>query len=143
MSTQSWHHRFLDLAKLVSSWSKDPSTKVGAVIVDTKNRIVSIGFNGFPVGIDDDNRLSDRMLKYEIIVHAESNAIMFANKSLENCTLYTYPFEPCSRCASIIIQSGITKVVTLKNKTDRWEKDFELSRQLFKETNIILEYLND
>lgn len=143
MSTPNWDHRFLDLAKLVSTWSKDPSTQVGAVIVDSKNRVVSVGFNGFPVGVIDDNRLLEREIKYEMIVHAECNAIMFATKSLEGCTLYTFPFQPCSRCASIIIQSGITRVVTLQTNIERWKNDFELAQQLFQETHIKLEYLYD
>jgi len=142
MNLQKWDIRFLELAKLVSSWSKDPSTKVGAVITDNKNRIVSVGYNGFPTGIEDDDRLNNRDTKYKIIIHGEMNAINFANKNLEHCTLYTYPFEPCSRCASIIIQSGITRVVTYENNIDRWEEDFKLSRQLFKEANIIMDYYN-
>lgn len=132
-----WDLRFLDLAKLVSTWSKDPSTQVGAAIVDNDNRIVSLGYNGFPVGInDDENKLSNRDLKYKMIVHGEMNAILFANKSLNNCTLYTYPFMPCPRCSAMIIQAGIKKVVSYKNTIDRWEEEFELSRSLFNEANI-------
>lgn len=140
MNLRKWDNRFLDLARLISSWSKDPSTKVGAVIVDTNNRIVSVGYNGFPKGIQDDNRLNDREAKYKIIVHAEINAIMFANKSVEGCTLYTVPFEPCPRCAGFIIQSGITRIVSLKNTNDRWENDFKISRKLFEEAGIKLDY---
>jgi dCMP deaminase len=91
MSSQKWHNRFLDLAKFISGWSKDPSTKVGAVIVDKNKRIVSVGYNGFPKDVKDDNRLYDRESKYLIIIHAEINAILFANKSLDDCILYTYP----------------------------------------------------
>ena len=145
MNLQKWDSRFLDLAKFVSSWSKDPSTKVGAVITDFDNRIVSIGYNGFPKNvIDDPNMLNDRQTKYNIIVHGEMNAILFANKSLEFCTLYTYPFIPCPRCSSMIIQSGIVRVVSYKNTVDRWEKDFELSRWLFDQANIeLIEYANE
>lgn len=140
MSCQKWDLRFLELAKFISSWSLDPSTKVGAVITDTENRVVSVGYNGFPKGIKDDDRLNNREIKYQIVVHGEVNAIMFANKSLENCTLYTYPFEPCPRCAGIIIQSGIRRIVAPYNTIDRWENDFKLSRQLFSEANIIINY---
>lgn len=144
MSLQSWHHRFLDLAKLVASWSKDPSTQVGSVIVDKQNRIVSIGFNGFPKNIGDDTRLNDRETKYNIVVHAECNAIMFANKPLAECTIYTYPFQPCSRCAGMIIQSGINKVVTLPLKhNERWKTDFDLAQKLFIESNTNLEFILD
>ena len=131
-----WDYRFLDLAKFISGWSKDPSTKVGAVIVDKNNRIVSVGYNGFPKHIEDNDRLKERDTKYNIIVHGEINAILFANKSVEGCTLYTYPFMPCPRCAGLIIQSGISRVVSFVNKIDRWEKDFELSRELFHESDV-------
>lgn len=140
MKLTNWDYRFLDLAKFVSGWSKDPSTKVGAVIADQHNRIVSLGFNGFPKEIKDDHRINDRELKYQIIVHAEINAIMFANKSVNACTLYTYPFEPCSQCASIIIQSGIYRVIAPRNNDPRWEKSFKISRKLFKEASIEINY---
>jgi dCMP deaminase len=135
-----WDIRFLEMAKLVSSWSKDPSTKVGSVITDKNNRVISLGYNGFPQSIVDDQRLEDRDTKYQIIVHGEMNAILFANQKLDDCILYTYPFEPCPRCAGIIIQSGIKTVVAPKNNTERWEKDFKISRILFEESNIELRY---
>ena len=142
MKSTKWDKRFLDLAKLCGSWSKDPSTQVGAVIVDGNNRIVSIGFNGFPQGVEDsEERLIDRETKYDIIVHAEANALMFANKSVEGCTLYTWPFQPCSRCAGLIIQSGINRVVSVIHSDKRWKKNFEISSNLFKESNILLELL--
>lgn len=142
MNLRRWDLRFLELAKLVGSWSKDPSTQVGAVIVDTNNRIISVGYNGFPQGIIDDERLYDRDTKYKIIVHGEINAILFANKPVIGCTLYTVPFEPCPRCAGLIIQSGIKRVVSYKNTNDRWEEDFKITRQLFTEANISLEYID-
>lgn len=141
MSSQNydkWDHRYLELSQFISNWSKDPSTKVGAVITDYNNRVVSIGYNGFPQHIFDDNRLEDRETKYKIIVHGEMNAILFANKSLEHCTLYTYPFMPCSRCASMIIQTGIQRVVSYNNIPDRWKTEFELSKLLFKEAGVEL-----
>jgi dCMP deaminase len=140
MSSQSWDIRFLQLAQFISQWSKDPSTKVGAVIVDEQNRIISVGYNGFPSGIEDNNRLQDRDTKYKIIVHGEINAILFANTSVKNCTLYTVPFEPCPRCAGLIIQSGIKRVVAPKNINIRWEDDFKITRELFNEANIEVKY---
>lgn len=133
-----WDLRFLDLAKFISQWSKDPSTQVGAVIVDHENRIVSLGYNGFPKKIYDDDRLDNRDIKYKIIVHGEMNAILFANKSLEFCTLYTYPFMPCPRCSSMIIQTGIQRVVSYNNFPERWKEEFELSKYLFKEAGVEL-----
>lgn len=142
MKFQNWDIRFLQLAEVVSHWSKDPSTKVGAVISDENNRVISVGYNGFPKNIKDDERLHNREIKYQIIVHGEINAILFANKPVKDCTLYTYPFQPCSRCAGLIIQSGIKRIVTRKNTCSRWEDDFNLSSNLFKEANILVEYLD-
>lgn len=133
-----WHTRFLDLAKLISEWSKDPSTKVGAVIADENNRIVSLGYNGFPVGIEDNCRLENREDKYKIIVHAECNALLFSNRDVENCVIYTYPFMPCPRCAGLIIQKGIKTVVSYDYIPQRWKQDFEITKQLFEESNVKL-----
>lgn len=132
-----WDRRFLQLAELISSWSKDPSTKVGAVITNG-NKIISLGYNGFPSKIDDDSRLLNREEKYKIIIHAERNAILFANQSLDNCTIYTYPFMPCSSCASLIIQSGINRVVSYSTIPERWKESFDLSKNLLKEAKIPL-----
>ena len=111
-----WNQRFLSLAEHISTWSKDPSTQVGAVIVDDQRRIISTGYNGFPRGVNDfPERYNNRDIKYEMIVHGEINAILFANQSIHGCTLYTWPFMPCSRCAAIVIQSGIRTVVAPYN----------------------------
>ena len=139
MNSTNWDNRFLDMAKLVSTWSKDPSTKVGAVIVDPSNRLISVGYNGFPKGVTDDERLFDRDKKYDIIVHAEVNAILFSNKTLEGCTMYTSPFQPCPRCAGLIIQSGIRRVVSIVNSNPRWVEDFSTAKQLLLEAKIRLD----
>lgn len=131
----SWDNRFLSLTSLVASWSKDPSTKVGAVIVDEKNRILALGFNGFPRGISDDDRLQDRNTKYEMIVHAEINAIL-QGKDVEGATLYS-TFFPCPRCAAVIIQAGIKRVVSQANVSDlRWKESRELSESLLREAGV-------
>lgn len=135
----------MDMAELVAGWSKDPSTKVGAVIVSPDNYVVSVGFNGFPRGIHDNDRLNQRGTKYMNIVHAEMNALMFANRSVEGCTLYTYPFQPCSQCAACIIQSGIKKIITkkLSKVQPKWYNDFSNARQMFNEANVELEILGE
>lgn len=134
-----WDRWFLGLAEYTSSASKDPSTKVGSVIVDSKRRIVSLGYNGLPAGIEDtDERLNNRDLKYKLIVHAERNALLFSNSKVEGCTIYTWPFMPCSSCASLIIQSGISRVVSLNSENPRWLEDFYLSTRLFKEASVEL-----
>ena len=142
MNFKKWDYRFLQLAQLVAGWSKDPSTQVGAVIVDDDYRIVSVGYNGFPKKIVDNFRLNDRKIKYDIVVHAEANALLFANKPVDGCTIYTWPFEPCPRCAGLIIQAGIKRVVSFQNKNTRWEEDFKLSRNLFCEAGVILQTYN-
>ena len=108
--------------------------------MDDDNRIISIGFNGFPKGVvDSQEKLLDREQKYDIIVHAEANALMFANKSVKDCTLYTWPFQPCSKCAGLIIQSGIKRVVSVVQNDQRWKKNFEVSSELFREARISIE----
>ena len=95
MILKRWDLRFLEMSQLVASWSKDPSTKVGAVIIDDDRRVISLGYNGFPKGVADDKRLDDREEKYKIVVHAERNALLFANINVKNCSIFTYPFMPC------------------------------------------------
>ena len=138
-----WDQRFLKLAEHISGWSKDPSTKVGCVVVGEDREIRSTGFNGCPRGIADDiARLEDREQKYPLICHAEENAIMHAARigmSLKDCTAYvTWP--PCTRCARSLIQAGISTIVYPKNIEipDRWMEDFNLSLNMLKEANISL-----
>lgn len=134
-----WDKRFLDLAQHISTWSKDMSTKVGAVITRNK-RLVSVGYNGFPEKVLDlTERYEDRAVKYKMIVHAERNAILFAQQSLVGCTLYTYPFGPCSVCAGMIIQAGISRCVFPRMSEDlkkRWGPDIEMATKMFAEAGI-------
>lgn len=131
-----WDERFLSMAETVASWSKDPSTGVGAVIVDKDHRVVSLGFNGFPRGIKDDERSQDRALKYEMTIHAEVNAILFAKQSLLGCTLYSYPLAPCGRCASVIAQSGISRIVSPVVKEQRWLESCGLGKAILEEAGV-------
>lgn len=135
----TWDKRFLALAELVASWSKDPSTKVGSVIVDRRNRVVSIGFNGFPHGVADDDRLDDRERKYELIVHAEVNALLFAGRPVDGCAIYTWPLPPCSRCAALLIQAGVARVVSPQPPA-RWLDSCSLGAALFVEAGVHVEW---
>lgn len=129
---EKWDRRYLELAELVSSWSKDPSTKVGAVIVDVNNKIVSMGFNGLPQYVPDDPEvLNNRDKKYQHIIHAEMNAILTAQRDLNGYTIYTYPFAPCPQCASAIIQTGIVRVVSVECKDSRWIEKLEQAKSFF------------
>ena len=134
----SWDDRFLELATVISSWSKDPSTKVGAVIVNKDKKIISTGYNGFPRGIKDDHRLDNRAQKYDLVVHAEANAIIHAKEPLDGCTIYTMPFMPCSRCAGLIIQAGIQRVVSVPSTEDRWSANFQLSKDMLLEAKVLI-----
>lgn len=138
--TWKWDRRFLQLVKLISSWSKDPSTQVGCVVVGPDREVRSTGFNGFPRGIKDDGRLNDREAKYPIICHAEENAIMHAARigiSLKGCSAYvTWP--PCTRCARSLIQAGVSEVVYPGELEipERWRADFEMSTGLMQEAGL-------
>ena len=117
-----WEDYFMNIAYLSAMRSKDPSTQVGACIVNPDKRIVAIGYNGFPRGISDDNfpwaRKADDPLdtKYPYVCHAEMNAIMNKNsESLKNCDMYVTLF-PCNECAKLIIQSGIKRVMYASDK---------------------------
>jgi dCMP deaminase len=134
-----WNQRFLYLAKHIAQWSKDPSTKVGCVVVGPDLEIRSTGFNGFPRGIKDDDRLLDRGSKYPIICHAEENAIMNAARigvSLKGCMVFvTWP--PCTRCARSLIQVGVARVLWPEVEIpERWREDFETSLALLGEAGI-------
>ena len=141
--TDKWDRRFLDLAAHVARWSRDPSTRVGAVIARPDHRIVSLGFNGFARGIEDrEERYANRELKYKLVVHAEMNAIHFAKQDLTGCHLFTWPLPPCSRCAASIIQVGITRVIALplmESLRERWAEDNEIAEMMFREAEVMLD----
>lgn len=134
------HNYFLDIAATVASRSKDPSTKTGAVIVDPKGRIVSVGYNGFPRHMPDlHTHYNNREEKYSRIIHCEMNALIFAQRDLEGCTLYTWPFLSCDRCAVHMIQAGIALIVAPKcppEAAERWEPIFEKTRKYLFESGV-------
>ena len=129
----------LGMAEHVAQLSKDPSTKVGAIIFDDKRRIVSAGYNGFARGVKDTpSRLHDRETKYKLTLHAEKNAILFATGPLDGCTIVvTHPC--CAQCAAQIIQSGIKHVMWKKPTNDfmlRWRDDLLLSYAQFEDAGV-------
>lgn len=136
----NWDARFLSLAEHVGQWSKDPSTKTGAVIVDPYRRVVSLGYNGFARGIADTaERLDNRELKYRLVVHCERNAMLFASRPLEGCTLYTWPFGSCAPCAAMVIQVGVARVVFPElppELRERWGPDLDLALTMFSEARV-------
>jgi len=136
-----WDDRFLDLAAFIASWSKDPSTKCGAVLTKG-NRVVSVGYNGFPRGVDDNiELLESRDKKYPRIIHAEMNALMFARGRTKGCTLYTWPFQPCAPCAGPIIQADVIRVVSPLHHVEaaeRWNESFKLAADMFGQSRVVL-----
>lgn len=140
-----WDLRFLKAAHEVATWSKDPSTKVGCVIVDPeKQRRTGEGFNGFPRFMSDDPALyADRDCKYSRTLHAELNAVLFASKT-EGMTAYvTHP--PCCNCSLVLIQSGISRVVAPKPSDDllsRWADSIEKARGFFDEAEVEYELVD-
>jgi len=142
-----WDQRFLSLAHLVAGWSKDPSTKVGAIIVTPESVVVSVGYNGFAQRMPDvESHYANRETKYSRIVHSETNAIVLARGDVRGHTLYcTLP--PCDRCAVTIIQAGIARVVCPEvvngDAQDRWKDAFDKASQYFEESGVIFEKVSE
>lgn len=142
--SEKWDLRFLDLAQLVASWSKDPSTKAGAIIVDRDRRVVSLGYNGFARGVvDSESRLQTRETKYQMIVHCERNALLFARRDLRGCTLYTWPFMSCAPCAAMVIQTGITETVAPPNSNPRWVDSHKLAQTMYDEAGVLYRFVGE
>jgi dCMP deaminase len=142
---KKWDLRYLRLAKhIAEDWSEDPSTKIGAVIVGTDGKVISLGVNGLPTGIKaTEERLNNRDLKYKVFLHGEMNAILSADKSLVNATLYTYSFISCSNCAVAVIQSGIKRCVAPplpEHLKERWQESVSLTEQLYREAGVEFKY---
>lgn len=133
-----WDSRFLALASHIAQWSKDPSTKVGAVIVRPDNTICATGYNGFPRALDDSPELyEDREKKLGRVVHAEMNAILTAPEPVAGYTLYA-TLMPCSTCILHVIQAGIMRVVTpvpTKEQRERW--NFQKTADLMREAGVL------
>lgn len=149
--SERWDNHFLGMALYHSKLSKDPSTKVGSVIIGPDREILSGGFNGFPRGIaDTDERLNDRDTKLKLVVHAEMNALLAAARTgmrLKGCTLYLAATDssglvwggpPCTRCTVEIIQVGISEIVSypVKAVPSKWHDDLALARKLIEEAGI-------
>ena len=139
-----WDSRFLRIAEEVQSWSKDPSTKCGCVLVRDR-RVLATGYNGFPASLSDSfDRYNNRDYKLAVVIHAEKNAIFNAAKNgatTEGTTAYiTWP--PCSQCASALIQSGVVKVVCPNPNTapERWRENFQLASDILCEAGVQVLY---
>lgn len=137
LKQSKWDRRFLDLAKFVAQWSKDPSTKTGAVLVRPDRSVASMGFNGFPKNMKDDPELyNNRDEKYSRVVHCEVNALIHAYEFTQGYTLYTWPFASCDRCCVQMLQAGITRFVFPEPSADaltRWADAFKRTKSYIEE----------
>lgn len=137
-----WHRRYIDLAKKISSWSKDPSTKVGAVAVSPRGQLLASGYNGFPRGIlDTPERYHNRQVKYQYVVHAEMNCIYNATYNgvtLDGSYMYIWGLPMCSECSKGIIQVGVEKVFwsTSEPIPENWSKSLELTSSMLSEAGV-------
>lgn len=140
-----WDYRFNNIAKEVASWSKDPSTQIGVIVVNPNTRaILSSGFNGLPRNIEDTpERLNNREEKYKYIIHGEMNAIYNAAKNgvnLEGSTFYVWGLPVCSQCALALSQTGISRVVIekvfIESAPDKWTDSWKLSKEILQESGI-------
>ncbi len=141
-----WDIRWMQMCNRVASWSKDRNTKVGAVIVNGRNTVVAVGWNGFPRNINDDvEERHARPLKYSWTEHAERNAIYnAANKGLATNGARMYVnWYPCIECARGIIQSGIIELVGIEPDWNdkRWGNDFKIVKEMLVEAGVEVRFL--
>ena len=147
MEDQKWIKRFMHLTSEIAKWSKDPSRKIGAIIVGNYKQIISQGYNGFPRGVNDsDERYQDRETKYKFVVHAEMNAILNAlynGSSVKGSTIFVSGLPVCNECAKAIIQAGIKKVVmdTKLDPESKWCGPGKISMEMFKEAGVEVEFV--
>jgi dCMP deaminase len=138
-----WDTRFCELAKHVSTWSKDPNSKIGAVVFCKRGGSITIGYNGFPMGVEDSGeRLENQDVKLEFVVHAEINAIIAAGERANGATIYVWGKPICARCAVPIIQAGIKRVVALApgDSDSKWDISGKTAQQMFKEAGIVVDF---
>ena len=143
--SKKWDDRYLQLAREVSTWSKDPSTQCGALLIGDSGQVLSQGYNGFPRGMDDDPKLyNERNIKYTRIVHAEMNAIYNASRSgisLKGSTAYVHGLPCCHECAKALIQVGVKRVVMGKANNIRWNDSCGDAMDFFKEAGVEITYI--
>lgn len=142
ITNKKWTGRLLKMARDIASWSKDDSTKVGAVITTEDGRPISWGFNGMPMGIDDEvPDRKERPYKYKWMAHAERNAMDLASRAdLSGCIMFV-TFSPCTTCAQSIIQRNIKTVVVDENYTaekmpERWQEDMKVATEMLNEAGV-------
>jgi dCMP deaminase len=145
MTTNKWHKRYIELARTIAQWSKDPSTQCGAVIIGKSGQVLSQGYNGFARGMSDDEELyNNRESKYSRIVHAEMNAIYNASRSgvsLAGATVYIHGLPCCHECAKAMIQVGVKEVVMGTSNNIRWNESCGTATDFLNEANVKITYI--
>lgn len=144
MNDDKWDQRFMEIARSVATWSKDPSTKVGAVIVSPCKRKIAVGYNGFPRGFADyEIRLNHRPTKHMFMQHAERNAMDNCTFDMKDAALYVTAF-PCHDCAKSVIQVGIQRVIVPSESIlPGWEQSMDCSKTMFAEVNVHWDILGE
>jgi dCMP deaminase len=145
-SLNNWDKRRLSLAAFVKKWSKDPAAQVGALVVDAFERIVALGYNGFPKGVSDNARLTTRE-KHDFILHAEENAILIAGERARGGTIYVIGKPVCKLCARLIIQSGIVRVVCqcpdINDESSKWTEKGIIALDMFNEADVPFDFCDE
>lgn len=139
-----WDLRFLKLAETVARWSRDPSTQCGAALVRADHTVISLGFNGFPRGVKDDEEVYlNRPMKYARVIHAEMAAILQAREPLDTATMYVWPLAPCDRCAAHLIQAGVKRIVSVycldEETRERWGDAHETAASMYAQAGVTLD----
>lgn len=141
-TSDKWDRRYFSLARRISHWSKDPRAKVGAVLLDRKGWPIALGYNGFPAGVEDDvAKLEDGTLKNEMVVHAEQNTLLCSGSRARRGSLYVYGKPICPRCAVLLIQAGVRRVLGIqpdpsRNPESDTHKKGRISLDMFKEAGV-------
>lgn len=147
IKSEKWLNRFMKIAEDVSEWSKDPSSKIGAVIISNTGRILATGYNGFSSRFNDTEDLyQNREFKYSRIIHAEMNALINALNygiNIDNSLLFVYGLPVCNECAKIISNTNIKTVVMKYKHSEKWEESFKITKEIFKECGIEVIDLNN
>lgn len=141
--TLPWDRRFMRLAREIASWSKDPSTGTGCVLVNEARHVVSLGYNGFPSRFPDlHSTLENREQRLAYTIHAEVNAVLQATGRTKGTTAYVYPWPPCVDCAKVLSQAWVKRVVALEatpEQEERWGDSFRRMEIMFRESRIVFE----
>lgn len=140
--SKKWADRFMHMARIVASWSKDPTTKVGAVAVDDSKRILESGYNGLPMGVMDLDTRMARPAKYLWTLHAEANLVATAARSrLQGSTVYVTHLC-CAQCAALLINAGVARVVCGSGTTSMPREHFEAARQMLSEAGVVVDVID-